>query len=94
MIIWLTRELSMRGRIVVTAIIGGWMIMMMVLTIWYNQVIIREMRKEFTQLQADHKYMKSYMELGIKKFATTIQRNTETVKKTADVVKDIAEPDK
>lgn len=94
MIVWLTEKLSMRGRIIVTAIVGAWMIMMMVLIIWYNQVVIRKMQHDFDELQAEHKYMKDFMEQNIRKFATTIQRNTETVKKTADVVKDIAEPDK
>lgn len=94
MIVWLTRELSMRGRIVVTAIIGTWMIMMMVLTIWYNQILIREVQKEFAGLQQEHKYMQDFMEKNIDRFAKTIDQNTQQAKKTAEVVKDIAEPDK
>jgi ABC-type multidrug transport system fused ATPase/permease subunit len=94
MIVWLVKELSMRGRVVVTASIGAWMIMMMVLTVWYNTVIIREMKREFSQLQQDHAYMKDYMEKNIRNFATTIERNTQQTKKNAEIVKDLAEPDK
>jgi hypothetical protein len=94
MIVWLMREMSMRGRIVVTAIIGAWMITMMVLTVWYNQVIVREMKREFTQLEQDHVYMRTYMEKNISNFARTIDRNTDQTRKNAEIVKDIAEPNK
>lgn len=94
MIVWLTRELNMRGRIIVTAIIGTWMIMMMVLTIWYNQLVIREMQREFSGLQQEHKYMQHFMEQNIDRFAKTIDQNTQQTKQNLEVIKQTVGPDK
>lgn len=94
MIVWLTRELSMRGRIIVTAIIGTWMIMMMILTIWYNQVLIHEVQKEFAGLQQEHRYMQDFMEKNIDRFSRTIDQNTQQAKKNAEVIKEITVPDR
>lgn len=94
MIVWLTRELTIRGRIIVTAIIGTWMIMMMILTVWYNQAIINEMKREYLSLHQEHDYMKNFLEQNIDRFARTIDQNTQQAKKNAEVIKEITVPDR
>lgn len=87
MIVWLTKNLDVGARVLVSMFVFFWMMFISLLAIVHYDALVKRVDTQFNQLQEDHREIRALMTRNTKKFGGIMESNTEAVNRASDTVR-------